>query len=360
MSSGPTVSIEDAKAGQLEISDGISLWYRVWGNPAGVPVVFVHGGPGQCIADYDDVNARFFDADKFLVVEVDQRGTGKSKPSVRDDYKHMAKYADISIEQMSADFELVRESLGIDRWLVFGGSWGSTLGLDYALTYPAVCLGLILRGIFLNTVAEMEAIYCRKAFVGNERRLTEFDTFFELAAYEVVRRQELPLSPDDAQRFVSVYEDLIRSGDRDAIWRFYVFENNIIEEDPSKLLDPRTIDEADFAEAQSVSFFEARLFLRGTYEAPVQLLGKRLEQLAADAATGRPAVRTWVVQGTGDEICPEAFAQQLVTGLETARVPHTAYFFEAGHSAKSDGMSNMLRKCVDEFTAGAPMASEPA
>ena len=63
-------------------------------------------------------------------------------------------------------------------------------------------------------------------------------------------------------------------------------------------------------------------------------------------------------QGTGDEICPEIFAKQLVAGLEDARVPHTAYFFDAGHSAKSDGMSKMLRKCVDEFVAGGPMASE--
>jgi len=158
---------------------------------------------------------------------------------------------------------------------------------------------------------------------------------------------------------VTVYEDLIRAGDRDAIWRFYVFENNIIEEDPSKLLDPLAVDEAEFAEAMSVSFFEARLFLKGTYEAPVQLLGERLKQLSANTVTGRPAVRTWVAQGTGDEICPEVFAQQLVAGLLHARVPHTAYFFDAGHSAKSDGMSKMLKQCVDEFMAGGPMASEP-
>ena len=163
---------------------------------------------------------------------------------------------------------------------------------------------------------------------------------------------------DDARRFVRIYEDLISAGDRDAIWRFYVFENNIIEEDASQLLDPRVIDEAQFAEAQSVSFFEARLFLRGTYETPVQLVGERLKRLAADAAAGRPAVRTWVAQGTGDEICPEVFAQQLVRDLASAGVPHTAYFFDAGHSAKSDGMSRMLRTCVDEFMAGGPMAFE--
>ena len=304
MSSSSVVPIESAEAGRLEVGKGISLWYRIWGNPDGTPVVFVHGGPGQCVADYENVNSRFFDANLFRVIEVDQRGTGLSEPSVRDDFRHMASYSDISIAQMSTDFELVRTTLGIDRWLVFGGSWGSTLGLDYALTYPEACLGLILRGIFLNTVAEMEAIYTRKAFAGNDRRLAEFDTFFELAANEARRRNEPPLTPDDdAQRFVKLYEDLITAGDRDAIWRFYVFENNIIEEDPSKLLNPHVIDEADFAEAQSVSFFEARLFLRGTYEEPVELLGERLKRLAADA--DRPAVRTWVAQGTGDEICPE-------------------------------------------------------
>ena len=99
-----------------------------------------------------------------------------------------------------------------------------------------------------------------------------------------------------------------------------------------------------------MSFFEARLFLKGTYEEPVQLLGERLKRLAT--------VRTWIAQGTGDEICPEIFAQQLVEGLKSAGVPHSAYFFDAGHSAKSDGMSRMLRRCVDEFVEGGAMASE--
>ena len=140
------------------------------------------------------------------------------------------------------------------------------------------------------------------------------------------RSDEASSSADDASGLFRLYEDLITSGDRDAIWRFYVFENNIIEEDASKLLDPYTIDESDFAEASSVSFFEARLFLKGTYEEPVELLGARLKRLASGDG---PAVRTWVAQGTGDEICPEVFAQQLVEGLKSFGVPHTAYFFDA-------------------------------
>lgn len=115
-----------------------SLVHWQWGNPEGCPVLFVHGGPGNSVADYDQMagggvgaaNARFFDPSIWFVVEVDQRGTGKSQPSVRDDVANMAEYMDITIAVMSSDFEAVREHLGIERWLVFGGSWGSTLGLS--------------------------------------------------------------------------------------------------------------------------------------------------------------------------------------------------------------------------------------
>ena len=118
--------------------------------------------------------AGFFDPALFFVVEVDQRGTGSSQPSVRDSHTHMQRYLDISIAQMSADFETARAHLGIERWLVFGGSWGSTLGLDYAERYPSRCLGLIVRGIYLNTKPEFDAIYSRSPFLNNARRLAEF------------------------------------------------------------------------------------------------------------------------------------------------------------------------------------------
>ena len=169
---------------------------------------------------------------------------------------------------MSGDFEAVRAQLGIDKWLVFGGSWGSTLGLDYAQRwvtvtccickpcyfcgigvetppflpcahtqnthtqnthdtnthtythrYPTRCLGLIVRGIYLSTLGEFDAIYARKSFLDNPRRLGEFDTFFELAAREAERRGEAVLGPDDSRRFIQIYHDLVVQGDRDAIWR---------------------------------------------------------------------------------------------------------------------------------------------
>ena len=117
----------------------LSLWYRTWGNSSGIPVLFVHGGPGACVADYQDINVKFFNPAKYFVVEIDQRGTGKSQPSVRDGHQHMQLYLDICLAQMSKDFEHIRQHLKIHSWLVFGGSWGSTLGLDYCQRYIKTC-----------------------------------------------------------------------------------------------------------------------------------------------------------------------------------------------------------------------------
>jgi proline iminopeptidase len=334
----------------LEVDQSIHVWYQTWGNPEGIPVLFVHGGPGACVADYQNINRHFFESERYYVVEVDQRGTGKSQPSVREDYTHMKHYLTISIAQMSLDFEKVRRHLCISEWLVFGGSWGSTLGLDYCQRYSSVCLGLILRGIFLNTKPEHDAIYARKSFTseGDGRRLQEFDTFFELAEKYVEEKKtkenaNLPLDPNDSQRFIEIYEQMILSGNRDAIWRFYVYENNLMEDDPTALLDPLNvpdIKDEKYSEAMSIAFFEARLFLKGTFETPIDLL-KDIQNLLQ--------VPTWVCQGTGDEVCPDKFARLLCQRLEDEHVTHIDRFVDSGHKASSDGMTIALKESVDEY-----------
>ncbi|WP_266169223.1 prolyl aminopeptidase [Dyella subtropica] len=108
------------------------------GNPKGLPVVFLHGGPGAGIATY---HRRFFDPQRYRIVLFDQRGAGQSTP--------FAVLQDNTTWHLVADIETIREALGIERWVVFGGSWGSTLGLAYAQTHPERVLGLVLRGIFL-------------------------------------------------------------------------------------------------------------------------------------------------------------------------------------------------------------------
>lgn len=339
-----TIQIRDANEHMLDIGGGLSLWYRTWGNRAsGIPVLFVHGGPGNAISDYGHTNANFFPAEKYFVVEVDQRGTGRSQPSVRDDCRNSQYYTDISIDKMSHDFELLREELGFEKWLVFGGSWGSTLSLDYGTRYSERCLGLILRGIYLNTVPEFDDVLSRAPYLNNKKRLREFDTWFEMAAREVKNSGEPPLDPNDSERFFRVYERMIERCDRNAdsaIWHWHVFETNLMEEDPKKLLDPTKIVLEKLPEATSVAFFESRLFLHGTFEDPVNLL-ERVDRLKHTP--------TWVCQGHRDEVCPEQYAKKLVNALEEAGVPTKPKFIDAGHEATDPVMAKCLRKALDEF-----------
>ena len=130
--------IEPFDTGYLAVGDGHDIYYEQSGNPTGKPALFVHGGPGGG----GDVNARrFFDPEGYRIVVFDQRGSGRSRP-------HASLEANTTWH-LVADMERLRRRLGIERWLVFGGSWGSTLALAYAQTHPSAVSELVLRGIFL-------------------------------------------------------------------------------------------------------------------------------------------------------------------------------------------------------------------
>ena len=122
----------------LPVDELHTLYVEECGNPSGLPVLFLHGGPG---AGCEPMHRRFFDPDLYRIVLFDQRGCGRSLPH--------AELKDNTTWHLVADIEMLREQLGIERWIVFGGSWGSTLALIYAETHPQRVLGLILRGIFL-------------------------------------------------------------------------------------------------------------------------------------------------------------------------------------------------------------------
>ncbi len=129
----------------LPLDDVHTMYWEVTGRPDGVPVLFLHGGPG---GGSSPEHRRFFDPEFFRAVLFDQRGAGASTP--------VGEANGNTTQQLIADIERLREYLGIERWLVFGGSWGSTLGLAYGQAHPDRCLGFLLRGIFLGRPSEIE------------------------------------------------------------------------------------------------------------------------------------------------------------------------------------------------------------
>jgi len=137
--------IEPRASGMLRLDATHSMYWEESGDPAGIPVGFLHGGPG---AGSTPKHRRFFDPGAYRIVVYDQRGAGRSTP--------LGELRDNTTPHLVADLEILRRHLGVERWVVFGGSWGSTLAIAYAQAHPDCCLGLVLRGIFLCRKSEIE------------------------------------------------------------------------------------------------------------------------------------------------------------------------------------------------------------
>src|SRR3569832_114731 len=152
-------------SGMLETADRHRIYWETSGNPDGIPVLFVHGGPGSGTSP---VQRRFFDPARYRIVLFDQRGSGRSTPH--------GELADNTTPHLIADMEALLRELGIASWLVFGGSWGSTLALAYAEAHPEHCRGLVLRGIFLCRKSEIDWFLhgFRVRFPEAQRQLAEF------------------------------------------------------------------------------------------------------------------------------------------------------------------------------------------
>lgn len=141
-------SITPYQQHQLQVSDRHTLYVEESGNPLGIPVLFVHGGPG---AGSNAEHRRFFDPECYRIILFDQRGAGQSQPH--------AELADNHTQALVADMEQIRISLSVESWLVFGGSWGSTLALCYAIEHRERVQGLVLRGLFLGRQQDLDWLY---------------------------------------------------------------------------------------------------------------------------------------------------------------------------------------------------------
>lgn len=296
--------IEPYESGFLKLDDLHAMYWEQSGYPGGLPVLFLHGGPG---AGATSVHRRFFDPSSYRIVIFDQRGAGRSTPR--------GELRDNTTRHLVDDIEALREHLGIDRFLLFGGSWGSTLALAYAEAHPERCLGLVLRGIFLGRPSEIDwFLYgLRNVFPEAWRDLTSLLPERErgdiLHAFHARLLDPDPRIHLPAARAWSRYEGACST----------------------LLPSPETV--AAFGEedmAYALARIETHYFVNGNFMSDNQLLDDlgRVKHLPCT-----------IIQGRYDMICPIATADELHRawpGSNMVIVP------DAGHSAMDAGVRAAL------------------
>lgn len=310
--------IEPYRAGQLDVGDGHTIYFEECGNPRGQPALLVHGGPG---GGSNPTMRRFHDPNHYRIVLFDQRGCGRSTPN--------ASLEANTTWHLVADMEQLRETLGIDRWQLFGGSWGSTLALAYAETHPERVESLILRGIFLVRRAELEWFYqqgCSWIYP---------DAF---AAFEA------PIPPEERGDMIAAYHR--RLTDPDPLVRLFaakawsVWEGSTL----SLLQDPERIRQFG-ADAYAMAFarIECHYFVNGGFFT-------RDDQLLADAhrLDGIPGT---IVHGRYDVVTPVKNAWDLKRAWPSAELRIVA---DAGHAMSEPGISHELVSATRHHRRGTP------
>jgi proline iminopeptidase len=301
------------RTGRLALDARHTMYWEESGNPRGVPAVFLHGGPG---GGSSPEHRRFFDPAFYRIVVFDQRGAGRSLP--------LGELTDNTTPHLVADLERLRDHLRIEQWLVFGGSWGSTLALAYAQAHPARVLALVLRGIFLCRPLEIHWFLYQMRYLYPEawRSFAEFLPEGErgdlLAAYH--RRL---ISPDPAVHMPAAHA-----------WSRYEGSCSTLLPDPDLVAH---FD--DDAVALAIARIEAHYFVHNIFLPENALLD------GIDRIRHLPCA---IVQGRYDVVCPILSADELHRAWPEAEYVVVA---DAGHSAREPGIARELVAATDRFRA---------
>jgi len=288
------------------------LHVEEYGNPDGLPVVFLHGGPGGGCEPY---HSQFFDPEAYRIVLFDQRGCGKSAPH--------AELEGNTTQALVADIEVIREKLGIEQWLVFGGSWGSTLALVYAETHPDRVLGLILRGIFLCRPKEIQWFYQEGA-----SRLAPDHWQHFLA----------PIPESERADMVSAYYRRLTSDDE--LTRMAAAKAWSVWEGSTATLFGRPEVVEHFAQpyvALSIARIECHYFMHDAFLEPDQILRD------IGRISGIPGV---IIHGRYDIICPVENAWDLHQAWPESQL---RIIDGAGHAASEPGILSALVEACDQM-----------
>jgi len=303
--------IEPYQQGMLTVDSIHTIYWEQSGNPDGLPVVFLHGGPG---AGSTPTHRRFFDPSSYRIIIFDQRGSGRSKP--------LGEIRNNTTPLLIDDLELLRQHLNIEKWVVFGGSWGSTLALAYGEAHPECCLGFILRGIFL----------CRKQEIN--WFLYGLKHFFPEAWQTFVS----PLDATERTDILAAYYQRLKNTDP-AIYMPAARAWSIYEGSCSTLLpNQKTVNY--FAEdivALGLARMEAHYFSHNIF-LPENSLLDNVHKLHDIPAT--------IVQGRYDAVCPIISADDLHHAW-----PQAEYVIidDAGHSVWEPGILSRLIETTEQY-----------
>jgi proline iminopeptidase len=306
--------IEPYHTGYLPVSGGHEIYYEEVGNPEGLPVVYLHGGPGGGLVPF---GRRLFDPEKFRVVLFDQRGAGKSRP--------FGSIVDNTTQDLISDMERLREHLGIESWLIYGGSWGTTLGLAYAQTHPTPTSALILRGIFLVRKSELRWMLQEGA-----------SHVFPEAWHEFVSL----VPQEERSDLLRAYHKRIFSEDEE-VARAAVLAWSTWEEKVTRLIPrPERVDELSnerWDQAVGAARMESHYYINDCF----------LEEGALLENAWRIAhIPCTLIQGRYDMVCPTTAAWELAHKLPNSELVIVP---DAGHAASEPGIARAIIAATNNY-----------
>jgi len=297
----------------LKVSDLHTIHIEESGNPNGKPVIFLHGGPGGGI---EPIYRQYFDPEKWRIIIFDQRGCGKSTPH--------AELAENTTWELVDDIEKIREYLGIEKWVVFGGSWGSTLSLSYAITHPERCKALVLRGIFMIRNKEIDWFYQEGA-----------SNIYPDAWEQYVK----PIPEDERHDMVAAYYKRLTSKD-ESVRLEAAKAWSIWEASTSKLIqsDDYLHQFEDAKVAEAFARIECHYFTHGGFFKSENWLLENVDKILH--------IPTVIVQGRYDVVCPMVSAWELHRAFPEADFEIVQ---DAGHSMTEKGIAAKLVEYTDKF-----------
>ncbi|MCA1931169.1 prolyl aminopeptidase [Rheinheimera sp.] len=291
----------------LETPDGQRIYLEQSGNPKGIPVIYCHGGPGGGSSPF---HRQLFDPALYHIIIFDQRGCGLSTPALQLENN--------STQDLIADMELIRNNLGLSRWVVAGGSWGSTLALAYGQAYPHHCLGFILRGIFLGREQDIDWLYRAE---GGASQV--FPDYYQDFIKPVAEFPQLDI--------LQAYQLLLHHKDQairlEAALAWSIWESRIATLLPNEFA---LGGEMDADSALALALIEHHYFMHLCFFEPDQLL-KSLHKISH--------LPCQIVHGRYDMVCKAENAYSLASRWPGAQLN---WVVDAGHSASEDGIAKTL------------------